>query len=259
MIKLHSNIIGDKGQPLLILHGFLGMGDNWKTLAKKYNKEGFQVHLIDQRNHGRSPHTTQFNYDVLAADIVDYCQQHQLKDIYLLGHSMGGKAAMQVAVKYPELLNALLVIDIAPKYYPPHHQTILEGLTALYEAHLTDRGDADTLLATYISDWGVRQFLLKNLYWKDKETLALRMNLPVLKEKIEQIGTSISDDAVYMGKTLFINGKKSNYITENDKDLILKHFPNAEIVPIEGAGHWVHAEKAKEFFEKTMLFMKKID
>ncbi|WP_121666759.1 alpha/beta fold hydrolase [Mesonia aquimarina] len=246
-MKLHSNIIGE-GRPFLILHGFLGMGDNWKTLAKKFAKENYQIHLIDQRNHGRSPHTKEFSYQLMAEDIQEYCKTHQLENIVLLGHSMGGKTAMKVAVDFPDLIEELIIVDIAPKYYPPHHQTILEGLTMLSESELTSRGDADEKLKEYIQEWGVRQFLLKNLYWKEKNKLALRMNLPVLKENIEQVGISLSDNAKYNGRTLFIKGQKSGYIKEEDKGLLKKHFPKSNLATIKDAGHWVHAEKMEEFY-----------
>jgi len=187
-MKLYSNILGDQGKPLLIVHGLFGMGDNWKTLGKRFEEEaGFQVHLIDQRNHGRSPHTNEFSYELMAEDLVEYCEEHQLEKVVLIGHSMGGKTAMELATKHPKLLEALIVVDIAPKSYPPHHDTILEGLTALYEETLTSRKQADEKLAEYIDNWSVRQFLLKNLYWKEKGKLAFRMNLPVLKEKYEEV------------------------------------------------------------------------
>ncbi|MDR6300206.1 alpha/beta fold hydrolase [Mesonia maritima] len=256
-MKLHSNIIGE-GKPFLILHGFLGMGDNWKTLAKKFADEGYQVHLIDQRNHGRSPHTEEFSYKLMAEDIQEYCKTHNLEEIILLGHSMGGKTAMKVAVMFPELLKELIIVDIAPKYYPPHHQTILEGLTMLSDSELTSRGEADEKLQEYIEEWGVRQFLLKNLYWKEKNKLALRMNLPVLKEKIENVGIALEENEIYPKQTLFINGEKSGYIKEEDRDLINKHFPKSNLATIKGAGHWVHAEKMDEFYEIVIGYLKNL-
>ncbi|MBT8319454.1 MAG: alpha/beta fold hydrolase, partial [Gramella sp.] len=129
-MKLHSTILGE-GKPFLILHGFLGMSDNWKTLGKQFAKDGFQVHLIDQRNHGKSPHSDEFSYALMAQDIKEYCETHNLRNIILLGHSMGGKTAMLTACENKELVEKLVIVDIAPKYYAPHHQQILKGLTAL--------------------------------------------------------------------------------------------------------------------------------
>lgn len=253
---LHSSITGS-GKPFVILHGFLGMGDNWKTLANQFAEAGYQMHLVDQRNHGRSFHSDTFNYEVLAEDLKNYCQEHGLKDIVLLGHSMGGKTAMLFAMRYPEYINTLIIADIAPKYYAPHHQQILKGLTALSENHeaRTSRGNADDFLKEYISDWGTRQFLLKNLYWQKDKTLALRVNLPVLKREVEAIGEGLPTQTVYEGATLFLNGLKSDYITEDDKPLIKAHFPAAEIIGIEKAGHWLHAENPKDFFAEVMKFL----
>jgi len=254
MIKLHSTILGE-GQPFIILHGFLGMSDNWKTLGNKFAESGYQVHLLDQRNHGRSPHTPEMNYEVLAKDIFDYCQIHKLKNIILLGHSMGGKAAMLAAGKYPDLIEKLIVVDISPKYYAPHHQQIMEGLTALEKQNLTSRGEAGEFLSKFVEDMGTRMFLLKNLYWETKEKLSLRPNLKVLKETIEEVGAELPAGFKFVKPTLFIKGGKSNYITKEDEPLIARHFPNAEIRIIPNAGHWVHAEKTKDFYDNVQGFL----
>lgn len=254
MIKLHSTILGE-GQPFLFLHGFLGMSDNWKTLGNKFAEAGYQVHLLDQRNHGRSPHTPEMNFEVMAKDIFDYCQIHKLKNIILLGHSMGGKAAMLAAGKYPDLIDKLIVVDISPKYYAPHHQQIMEGLTALENQNLTSRGEAEEFLSKFVEDQGTRMFLLKNLYWETKEKLSLRLNLKVLKETIEEVGAELPPGFKFLKPTLFIKGGKSNYITKEDEPLIKQHFPNSEIHIIPNAGHWVHAEKAKDFYDNVQRFL----
>lgn len=256
-MKLHSNIIGDSGKPLLIVHGLFGMGDNWKTLGKRFADEGgFQVHLIDQRNHGRSPHSEEFSYALMAQDLIEYCEKHDLEKIVIIGHSMGGKTAMQLATDQPDLVEALIVVDIAPKSYPPHHDEILEGLWALYEAELDSRTKADEILESYIPSWSVRQFLMKNLYWKEKGKLALRMNLPVLKEKYAEVTDGIAENALYEGPTFFIKGENSGYIQSGDRDLINKHFPKSQLLTLKDADHWVHAEKPKEFFEAVLGFLK---
>ncbi|MBZ9652601.1 alpha/beta fold hydrolase [Psychroflexus montanilacus] len=250
-MKLHSKIKGE-GQPLIILHGFLGMGDNWKTLANSYAKEGFEVHLVDQRNHGRSPHDEAFSYDLLAEDIKQYLQDKGLDFASIIGHSMGGKTAMRFATLYPEQVDKLIIVDIAPKYYAPHHQQILEGLTKVSEAKLTSRTDADELLSKYLSEKPIRQFLLKNLYWKTQEELSLRINLEALKQNIEEVGKGLPQDAAYSGETLFIKGENSDYIQESDADDIASHFQSFEIQTIKGAGHWVHAEKRNAFYELSI-------
>lgn len=256
MMLLHSNILGKgQGQAFLILHGFLGMSDNWKTLGKQFSESGFEVHLLDQRNHGSSFWDDTFNYDVLAEDLKHYCDEYQFSNIIVLGHSMGGKTAMVFATKYPELVSKLIVADISPKFYPKHHETILKGLHALDFNIIKSRSEADEVLSHYVSDFGTRQFLLKNLYWKEKRQLALRMNLKVLTEKIETVGEALSAEAIYNKDTLFLRGDKSNYITDDDKSLIHHHFPKAKIITIKNAGHWLHAENPQDFFAVVMDFI----
>ncbi|WP_108868665.1 alpha/beta fold hydrolase [Aquimarina aquimarini] len=255
-MKLHANVFGE-GQPFIILHGFLGMSDNWKTLGKKISEQGFQVHLIDQRNHGRSPHSKEFSYDLMAEDLAEYCAMNNLSNIQLLGHSMGGKTVMLFAVKFPELLDHLMVADIGPKYYPLHHQDILDGLRALDFELLKSRNEVDKELSAYVPDVGVRMFLLKNLYWKNKGELGLRMNLEALVENANQIGVELSLEDSYKGATLFLKGEKSNYIVKSDEARIKNQFPNSIIREISAAGHWLHAENPKEFLTEVLEFVKK--
>ena len=253
-MELHSSILGD-GKPFIILHGFLGMSDNWKTVGKKIAEKGYEVHLLDQRNHGKSPHTDDFSYELLAEDLENYCRQHKLENIVLMGHSMGGKTAMLAACNHEELVEKLIVVDIAPKYYAPHHQQILEGLTALDEAKLTSRGDAEDFLEKFIPGTGVRLFLLKNLYWKTKDQLALKLNLEALKANIENIGEALPENKSFGKPALFIKGEKSNYIEKTDELYIRKIFPKSVFVSIKDAGHWVHAENMKAFLQTVLQFV----
>lgn len=251
---LHSNIIG-KGKPFIILHGFLGMGDNWKTLGKKFSEQGYQVHLVDQRNHGRSFHCDTFNYEVMVADLKKYCDAKNFDKITLLGHSMGGKTAMQFASTFPEIVSKLIVADIAPKSYPLHHQDILKALLSLDFSIVKTRKVADEVLSKYINNMGIRQFLAKNLYWKHQGELALRINLSILIENIEEVGKSLAEKEVFAGDTLFLSGENSFYIEDEDTYLILKHFPKATIETIKNAGHWLHAENPKDFYVTVMNFL----
>jgi len=253
-MQLHSNIIGE-GKPFVILHGFLGMSDNWKTLGKKFAEANFEVHLVDQRNHGRSPHSDTFNYEVLVEDLKTYCIEHDLKEITLLGHSMGGKTAMLFATTYPEYVSKLIVADISPRFYPVHHDAILKGLRALDFNVLSSRGEADEQMENYVPDFGTRQFLLKNLYWKEKGTLALRINLEVLTEQVEEVGESLPVHAKFEKDTLFLRGDKSEYIVPQDEALITSHFVNASIVTIPNAGHWLHAENPEAFYNAVIQFI----
>ncbi|TYB73972.1 alpha/beta fold hydrolase [Bizionia gelidisalsuginis] len=254
-MQLHSNILGE-GKPFVILHGFLGMSDNWKTLGKKFSEANYEVHLVDQRNHGRSPHSDDFNYEVLVDDLKHYCIEHGLKDIILLGHSMGGKTAMLFATTYPEYVSKLLVADISPRFYPTHHDAILKGLKSLDFEVLTSRGAADEQMEHYVPDFGTRQFLLKNLYWKEKGKLALRMNLDVLTNQIDNVGEALPVHSKFEKNTLFLRGDKSDYIGPQDESIITSHFVNASIVTIPNAGHWLHAENPNAFYDAVIQFIK---
>ena len=254
MELLHSRIIGE-GKPLLILHGFLGMSDNWKTLGNQYSQNEFQAHLIDQRNHGKSFHSDDFDYELLADDLKNYMVHHNISSANLIGHSMGGKTVMQFACSNPKLVEKLIVADIAPKYYPPHHSEIINGLVSLNFEKINSRTEADNELAKHLSDFGIRQFLLKNLYWVEKGKLGFRFNLSILQNKIEEIGENISSTATFTGETLFLRGDKSEYILQNDFDIIKRHFPKAAINTISNAGHWLHAENPKEFLSETLNFL----
>jgi pimeloyl-ACP methyl ester carboxylesterase len=253
-MQLHSNILG-KGKPFVILHGFLGMGDNWKTLGSQFSEAGFEVHLVDQRNHGRSFHDALFNYEVLVEDLKNYCEAHQLEDIVLLGHSMGGKTAMLFATIYPELVSELIVADISPRFYPIHHDAILEGLSSFDFETLKTRGEADKILSNYVTDFGTRLFLLKNLYWIEKGKLALRINLEVLKENVSEVGEALPIHAKFDKKTLFLRGDKSEYIATEDEAIIKRHFTDVEIKTITNAGHWLHAENPTGFFNEVISFV----
>ncbi|WP_299797265.1 alpha/beta fold hydrolase [uncultured Maribacter sp.] len=253
---LHSVILGE-GKPLCILHGFLGMLDNWKTLGTLYAENGFCVHLIDQRNHGKSFHSPDFNYDILADDFLNYLDAHNIESTAIIGHSMGGKTAMQFACTYPEHVNKLLIADIAPKYYPPHHQEIINGLNAIDTTNLKSRKDADEQLKQHISNAGIRQFLLKNLYRNDDKKLCFKFNLKVLSEKMEEIGDNINSTDSFDGPTLFLRGDKSEYVTKNDVEVIHRHFPKATVETIDNAGHWLHAENPEQFFKKSLTFFNK--
>ena len=251
---LNSRIEGN-GKPMLIIHGFLGMNDNWKSLGTQFAAQGFQVHALDLRNHGKSFHSNDFSYEIMVEDVKKYCEFYQLIDVILLGHSMGGKVAMLLASTYPDLVSKLIVADIGPKYYAPHHQTILEGLNAIDFSEKPSRSDAEEILSTYIKDFGTRQFLLKNLYWQTPEQLAFRFNLPVFIDKIDVVGTALPNENTFSKPTLFLRGDKSNYIQDVDFESIYRHFSNSKIETIKNAGHWLHAENPKDFYDAVMRFL----
>jgi len=251
-MNLFFREIGE-GAPIVILHGLFGSSDNWLSIAKVLS-ETHKVYTIDQRNHGQSDHSDEFNYEVMAIDLKNFLEQHQIDNPIIIGHSMGGKVAMQFAVDHPEMLQKLIVVDIAPKSYPVHHDEILEGLCALPITELKSRGEANTMLEAYVPVMGTRQFLLKNLA-RTTDGFEWKINLPVIRDKINVIGQGLPAGTVFDKATLFINGKMSNYIKESDKALILQHFPSAELKTIDYAGHWVHAEQPEEFLSIVKKFI----
>lgn len=252
---LYSKIEGS-GKPLLILHGFLGMSDNWKTLGIQFAESGYQVHLIDLRNHGRSFHSDAFSYELMAQDVYDYCQVNHLGSVAIIGHSMGGKTAMQLATSFPNLVAKLLVADIGPKFYAPHHQDILASLNAVDFSLKPSRNEVEETLKNYIPDFGTRQFLMKSLYWKEPGQLAFRFNLDVFNKKIDEIGKALDSSLIFEKPTLFIRGGNSNYILDSDFESIKKYFPASTIATIPNAGHWLHAENPVMFYELASAFLK---
>lgn len=252
---LYSKIEGS-GKPLLILHGFLGMSDNWKTLGAQFATEGYQVHLLDLRNHGRSFQSEAFSYQVMMQDVLAYCKDNSLDAINIIGHSMGGKVAMLLATTHPELVGKLIVADIGPKFYPQHHQDILAGLNAVDFSVKPSRNEVEEVMAKYIPDFGTRQFLMKNLYWKEPGQLAFRFNLAVFNTKMDEIGVALPENLIFEKPTLFIRGGNSNYILESDFENIKHHFPNSIIETIPNVGHWLHAENPAVFYEKVVSFLK---
>ncbi|MFN5336792.1 MAG: alpha/beta fold hydrolase [Bacteroidota bacterium] len=241
------------GPPLVILHGLFGSADNWYSIAK--DLEGsFTLYLVDQRNHGDSPHSSVWNYEVMVEDVRELLDTEGLDSVYLMGHSMGGKTAMNFAVRYPGRVRKLIVGDIAPRYYPIHHQVILEGLNALDLSQLQSRKEADDHLAKFIPELGIRQFLLKSL-GRDGQGFAWKINLSVITEKIEEVGKALEEGAIFEGPTLFLSGANSNYIQEKDLSDMKRHFPNFTWVSIPNAGHWLHAEQPQAVIKEIRNFL----
>jgi esterase len=244
------------GAPMVILHGLFGQSDNWNTLAKKFGENGFTVYTVDQRNHGLSPHSDEWNYDVMAKDILELISAEGLNHVILIGHSMGGKTAMQTALTAPEKIGKLIVVDIAPKKYAPHHDKVLEALLSVDFSRVKTRKEVEEKLKSYINDEGTRQFLLKNIYWKTENELAWRFNLKAIAENYDRIADTFNPAGnVFGGSTLFLRGEKSKYIMEEDNDAIKKLFPKADIITIPGSGHWIHADKPVEFYNAVKQFL----
>jgi len=253
---LHSKIIG-KGKPLLILHGLLGMGDNWISLARRYASKNFEVHLIDLRNHGKSFHDDEMNYEVMTDDLYYYVTKYQLSDINLIGHSMGGKLLMFFITQYPNLINAPITVDIAPKKYPPHHHFIFDAIKKLNLSHFDNRNQIDKFLSKDIQSAAIRNFLLKNISRNDEKEFYWKPNIYVLKESLNELGEALSPFSTFDKPILFIKGEKSPYITDEDIKIINAHFPENQLITIPKSGHWVHSEQPELFFKTTLNFLLK--
>ncbi len=244
-----------QGFPIIILHGLFGMLDNWQTIAKKL-AEHHTVYILDQRNHGRSPHSPDFNYHLLAEDLEQFMEANWIYEAHVIGHSMGGKTAMQFALNYSDMISKLVVVDIAPKKYQAGHQAIFEALFAVDLANITSRKEATTQLEQKIKDSATLQFLLKNLTRNKEGHYEWKMNLAVLHEQYDTILTNIEmEDLPFEKPTLFIRGGQSNYVLDSDKEVLQSFFPAAAIATIPDANHWVHATAPEEFLKLVRLFL----
>lgn len=256
-MQLNYKKYGEQGEPLLILHGLFGMLDNWATLGRKFSDtlstNHFKVYLIDQRNHGKSPHDATMDYELMANDIANFIQQQQLEKVNLIGHSMGGKVAMQLAFTHPQLIKKLLVADIAPKAYKGNHYEIFNAIESVDLTLINSRKDADKALENLLPNFGVRQFILKNLARNNKGEYYWKLAINNIKTNYESLIGGV--DGSFDGATLFIKGGKSNYISPEDWVTIQQKFSNAKLNEIEAAGHWLHAEKPLAFYEIVMKFL----
>ena len=243
-VELHCETLGN-GPDLVILHGLFGSGENWRSQAKRLATQ-FTVHSMDARNHGDSPHTASISYPQMAADVAATCASLGIERTHIIGHSMGGKTAMQLALQQPQLINRLIVVDIGPGQYPHHHRNVIDGLTAVQQSAISSRRDADSLLAQHVDNAAVRAFLLKNLQRTADNRYQLKINLEVIAGQYEHIAAAVgaSDNtARFDGPVLFIKGAESDYLQPSDRDTILTRFPNTSLKTIDGAGHWPHSEK----------------
>ncbi|MFN8145172.1 MAG: alpha/beta fold hydrolase [Bacteroidia bacterium] len=254
-MKLHYKKTGE-GKPLFILHGLFGLGDNWMTFSNTFSSLGFACYAIDLRNHGRSPHSDDISYSLMAADVKELMDDLSIDKIILMGHSMGGKVAMFFSELFPERVEKLIVVDIAPRYYAPHHQNILSALHAVDLQSAGGRKQVEEQLRVSIHDEATLQFLLKNLYWKEDNRLDWRFHLNGLEKHIDAIGVAFSPKNKISVPALFIRGEKSGYIQTGDENEIKSIFMDVEIVTVPNAGHWVHAENPKGFAEKVETFLR---
>lgn len=257
-MKLFYRKYGVAGhQPIIILHGLFGISDNWTTYARRLSMEGFEVITVDLRNHGRSPHSDVFNYLALTDDLYDFIDEHEIENPIIIGHSMGGKVAMRFALENTEMVKKLVVVDISLKPYGPrkNHLKIIEAMNAIDLNKIKSRNQVDAQLANYISELRIRQFILKNLNRTQNNTFEWRINIDGIKKNLSKMFDGIDTMEHFQKETMFIRGGASDYILTEDYDHIRFNFPNAEIITIEGASHWVHVEAMEKFYQLTLGFV----
>ncbi len=253
-MKLFFRELG-QGDPIIILHGLFGSSDNWLTQAKLF-ADRYKVFSVDQRNHGQSPHSDQFDYPSMVSDLQEFIVAHQIERPVILGHSMGGKTAMNFALAHPDKIAKLIVVDISPREYDLEHYTIIKGLKAIPIETISSRNEADEILADHVPEPGVRQFLLKNLQRNSENSFSWKINLAVISEKLPNIGVDLQFTGQFKMPTLFIRGVKSHYIKDSDWKRITEIFPAAELETLD-TGHWVQAEKPQEFAETVTAWLTK--
>lgn len=242
-----------QGQPIVIMHGVFGSSDNWLTQARILS-EHYRVISLDLRNHGQSPHDAAFDYQSMANDLMLFIKAKNLQNPIVIGHSMGGKVAMNFAIAHPELLERLIVVDISPRPYNLEHYVIMDGLKAIPIDTISSRNEADAVLAKFVPEADVRQFLLKNLQRKPEGGFSWKINLPVIDKNLSNIGLDLQFKGTFNKPTLFIRGGRSNYVRDEDMTHIKEIFPKATLETLD-TGHWVQAEKPKEFVELVLKWL----
>jgi pimeloyl-ACP methyl ester carboxylesterase len=250
---LHFEATGH-GPALIILHGLFGGLDNWRALAGKFSDQ-FTVYRLDQRNHGRSPHTEEFCYRALADDLLHFMDRRNIASAHILGHSMGGKAAMQFAALHAQRIERLIIEDIAPYPYPPLHDKLLAALTALPVERIDSRSEADRRLAADIPQRAIRGFILKNLLPAPSGGMRWQFNLQSLARNYPNIIAAIEPDAPISLPTLFLRGADSSYLLPERFAEIRELFPRARLHTVPGAGHWLHSDNPQRFVAEVRAFL----
>ncbi len=252
-MELYHQHYGE-GKPMIILHGLFGMSDNWVSLARRFAGH-YSVHVIDQRNHGRSGWHEVFNYEAMVDDLLEFLEAHQMESVLLLGHSMGGKTAMQFALDHPEKTEKIIIADISADEYNNKHDVIIDAMLSVNLDKFSKRSEVSNELKKTIEDQRIRQFLMKNLHWKDRSKLGWKANLEVIYENLPEIFRALDSSTPYEKPALFLRGSESPYIRQKHIPRIKKLFPSAKIETIEGASHWLHAEKPDAFYQHVMKFL----
>ncbi|MCK9421745.1 MAG: alpha/beta fold hydrolase [Bacteroidales bacterium] len=254
-MKLFFRRFGN-GIPVVVLHGLFGLSDNWVTFGRRLG-EHYSVYIPDMRNHGLSPHSNFFDFPALESDLLEMIEEWGTSEMYLIGHSLGGKTAMFFTLHHPETVKKLVVVDISLRkpLVSREHQMLLNAMLSVDFSTIHSRSDVDKQLSTWISSEKLRLFLLKNIYWRDRKTLDWRLNLHAINENLTSIFEGIDDPGSYSGPTLFIRGGMSDYILDSDFIEIESKFPGASVKTIADASHWVHADAPREFYTMVKTFL----
>ena len=252
-MRLNFQVQGD-GFPLIILHGFLGSLDNWRSVSKKLSASS-KVYSLDLRNHGDSPHSAIMNYSIMVHDLQEFYADQRIPEAHLLGHSMGGKVAMQFTLENPTLVNKLIVVDIAPKPYPASQRALLQAFRDLDLSKFQSFGEIDIALAPAIKKPALRSFLLKNLARDSVRGFRWKINLDALITNYDELTKNIPVREPSIKPCLFIRGGQSKYIQDEDLPMIERWFPEAQIATIQSAGHWVQADAPAEFLRLVEDFL----
>ena len=254
-MQLHFKQLG-QGEPLVMLHGLFGSSDNWLGVASRL-APNFHLFLLDLRNHGTSLHNDETNYSIMAADVAEFLETQKLERVNILGHSLGGKVAMQFALDFPARVEKLIVVDIAPRQYSPEHEKIFKALLALDLKKFQTRTQIEDALASEIPDLVLRRFLLKNLKTpvSPSSSFTWKANLSGLFKNHQTIYEPIVSKTSFEGPALFLRGGKSRYVSEADLPGIKNLFPKAKIETIDRAAHWVHADAPEEFVRLISSFL----
>jgi len=253
-MKLNYKSYGGDGEPVILMHGIFGMLDNWHSFASQLS-ENHRVYTIDHRNHGRSPHSDEFSYELMVSDLDEFVSDQGLDSVHLVGHSMGGKVAMNYALRYPDKVKSLVVLDIGVKYYPPRHDYIFQALSGMDLARFNSRNEIDEYLSDHIHSFPIRQFLIKNIKRDQNEGFSWKMNLAAIRKNYEKVTEWVPTGNSYSGRTLFVRGANSSFILMDDWPGIREIFPSAKLITIPGTGHWIHAEKPYELLKILRSFL----
>ncbi|MEI7895418.1 MAG: alpha/beta fold hydrolase [bacterium] len=244
------------GQPVVILHGLFGLSDNWVTFARQLG-EHYAVYVPDLRNHGQSPHSMVFDFSSLENDITELVEEIGSDRIFLIGHSLGGKTAMFFALHHPEIVRKLVIVDISLRKSPPdsEHQLLLNAMMDVDFSEANSRSDVEKQLQQTVKSQKLRQFLMKNVYWRDRHSLDWRLNLRAINENLMSVFEGVDVSGSYPGPALFIRGGLSDYVRDSDLDDLKMKFPGSELETIANASHWVHADAPGEFYSLVKNFL----